>query len=138
MAETRREFLARTALGLLAAAVPASAVAAETAGSQTPQTPGAPPAFGTAPPAGPPISPATLREAEKLVRVEYSDAHVAQAAGNWQQAMAPLYERRTGPRKLELGYNDIPATVWNPEMKPFGQLSNCIPSRGRRRVAHRF
>ncbi len=57
------------------------------------------------------------------MRVDYSEAHLAEAAGNWSQAMAPLYERRTGPRHLELGYDDVPATVWNPEMKPFGQAS---------------
>ncbi len=87
------------------------------------KTAGAPPAFGTAPPAGPPVTPETFRAAEKVVRVEYTDAHLAEVAGNWQQAMAPVYERRTGPRKLELGYDDVPATVWNPEMKPFGQPS---------------
>ena len=94
---------------------------------QTPQTPGAPPAFGTAPPAGPAVTLDTFREAEKLVRVENTEAHLAQAAGNWQQAMAPVYERRTGPRKLALGYEDAPATVWNPEMKPFGQASTGPP-----------
>src|SRR5579875_498610 len=96
---------------------------AKAARRQTPQTPGAPPAFGTAPPAGPPVSVETFRAAEKLVRVDFSEADLAEAAGNWQQAMAPVYERRTGPRKLELGYEDAPATVWNPEMKPLGEAS---------------
>ncbi len=124
MADNRRTFLAKSSLGLVGAAIAGEAKASGR--RQTPQTPGAPPAFGTAPPAGPSVTPETLREAEKLVRVEYSDAHLAEAAGNWQQAMAPLCERRTGPRKLPLGYDDVPATVWNPEMKPFGQ-----PSTGR-------
>ncbi len=126
LADTRRDFLARTALGLVGAAMTAEMKAGAEPPSprrQTPQTPGAPPAFGTAPPAGPAITPETLRGAEKVVRVEYSDVHLAEAAGNWQQAMAPVYERRTGPRKLELAYEDVPATVWNPEMKPFGQAS---------------
>ena len=120
MADTRRDFLAKASTALMGAAMAGDAKAAR---KQTPQTPGAPPAFGTAPPAGPPVTPETFREAEKLVRIENTEAQLAEIAGNWQQAMAPVYERRTGPRKLELGYNDAPATVWNPEMKPFGQPS---------------
>ncbi len=132
MADNRRTFLAKGSLGLVGAALAGEAKAASRQTPQTPspagspagaKTPGAPPAFGTAPPTGPSVTAETLREAEKLVRVEYSDAHLAEAAGNWQQSMAPLYERRTGPRKLPLGYDDVPATVWNPAMKPFGQAS---------------
>ena len=148
MADTRRNFLAKGSLGLLGAAIAGDSALtlaqAPPAGAQTgtqtgapaaPSTPGAPPAFGTAPPAGPAVTPETLREAEKLVRVAYTEPELAEAAGNWQQAMAPLYERRTGPRKLELGYDDAPATVWNPEMKPFGQASTGVvgafqPTRG--------
>ncbi len=59
--------------------------------------PGSPSAFGTAPPVGPVVSPDTFAEAEKLVRVEMTDAERAQAAGNWRNSMAALYERRTGP-----------------------------------------
>ena len=118
MADTRRNFLVKGSLGFAGAALAGPAAHAQV--SATPQTPGAPPAFGTAPPAGPAVTPDTLRAAEKLVRVDYSETHLAEAAGNWSQAMAPLYERRTGPRELELGYDDVPATVWNPEMKPFG------------------
>src|SRR5215475_932560 len=66
MSASRRDFLAQSTLGLLSVAVSAQA--------QTPQaqepTPGAPPAFGTAPPVGPEVSPGTFAEAEKLVRVE--------------------------------------------------------------------
>jgi Asp-tRNA(Asn)/Glu-tRNA(Gln) amidotransferase A subunit family amidase len=36
------------------------------------------------------------------------------AAGNWRSSMAPLYERRTGPRKLSLPQSVAPATRWNP------------------------
>ena len=114
MGKTRREFLAKASAGVVGAAIGSELPAS--AKRQTPQTPGAPPAFGTAPPAGPAVSADTLRQAEKLVRVEYSEAHLLEAAGNWQQAMAPVYERRTGPRKLELGYGDAPATVWNPAL----------------------
>jgi Asp-tRNA(Asn)/Glu-tRNA(Gln) amidotransferase A subunit family amidase len=30
--------------------------------------------------------------------------------------MAAVYERRTGPRKVEIEYGDAPATVWNPHL----------------------
>jgi len=76
-------------------------------------TPGAPPAFGAAAPA---VSAETFVEAEKLVQVGMTPHDLAQAAGNWQQSMAALYERRTGPRKLALGDSDVPASVWYPEM----------------------
>ncbi len=119
MTRTRREFLAKASLGAMGAVLGSEMTGeAKGAGKQTPQTPGAPPAFGTAPPAGPSVSVETFRDAEKLVRVENTEAHLAEAAGNWQQAMAPVYERRTGPRKLELGYDAAPATVWNPQMNP--------------------
>ena len=125
MEETRRSFLAKGTMGIVGVVGIAGATmageSAEATKKQTPQTPGAPPAFGTAPPAGPAVSVETFREAEKLVRVENNEAHLAEAAGNWPQAMAPLYERRTGPRALEPGYDAAPATVWNPEMTPVGQ-----------------
>ena len=38
----------------------------------------------------------------------------AEAAGNWRVSMAPLYERRTGPRKVLLEPTLAPATQWNP------------------------
>lgn len=107
-------------MGFVATAMAGGSAAAATK-KQTPATPGAPPAFGTAPAAGPAVSVETFREAEKLLRVTESEPHLAEAAGNWSQAMAPLYERRTGPRKLEPGSEDVPATVWNPEMTPLGQ-----------------
>jgi len=77
-------------------------------------TPGAPTAFGTAPPVGPEVSPATFAEAEKLVQIEMKAADQAMAASNWRMQMAPLYERRTGPRKLALEPELAPATQWNP------------------------
>jgi len=87
------------------------------AAPQNQQTPGAPPAFGTAPPVGPAVNAGTFAEAEKLVQIEMSEADRAQAAGNWQRAMAPLYERRTGPRKMKLDATMAPATVWNPMLR---------------------
>jgi Asp-tRNA(Asn)/Glu-tRNA(Gln) amidotransferase A subunit family amidase len=41
---------------------------------------------------------------------------LAQAAGNWRSAMAPLYERRVGPHKVALEATLAPATRWNPVM----------------------
>ncbi|HEY2472676.1 MAG TPA: amidase [Terracidiphilus sp.] len=112
MTQTRRDFLATSALGALGAAFPLDAQTP--APSQNQQTPGAPPAFGTAQPVGPEVGAETFGEAEKLVQIEMSAADRAQAAGNWREAMAPLYERRTGPRKMTLEPSLPPATVWNP------------------------
>jgi Asp-tRNA(Asn)/Glu-tRNA(Gln) amidotransferase A subunit family amidase len=120
MSRTRRDFLAKSAAGIAGAVGcgvglhPASAGVSAQSG-QPQQLPAAsPPVFGTAPPVGPPISPAVIAEAEKLVRVELTPAERAQAAGNWPQAMAPIYERRTGPRKVTIGAAVVPATVWDP------------------------
>ncbi len=77
-------------------------------------TPGAPSAFGTAPPVGPEVSSATFAEAEKLMQVEMTAADRATAASNWRMQMAPLYERRTGPKKITLESSLAPASQWNP------------------------
>ncbi len=45
-----------------------------------------------------------------------SAADRATAASNWRMQMAPLYERRTGPRKLTLEDGLAPATQWNPSL----------------------
>ncbi len=110
MSKSRRQFLTRTPLALLGAAFAAYGQ------TQNPSElpPGAPPAFGTAPPVGPEVSPATFAQAEKLVEVELSAEDLALAAGNWRSAMAPLYERRMGPRKVTLEETLAPATRWNP------------------------
>jgi hypothetical protein len=110
MSASRRDFLAQSTLGVLGVAVAAHA---QTPQSQEP-TPGAPPAFGTAPPVGPEVSAATFAEAEKLVQVEMTAADRAEAAENWRMQMAPLYERRTGPKKLAIAEDVAPATLWNP------------------------
>ena len=36
------------------------------------------------------------------------------AAASWQRSMAPLFERRVGPRKVALAPDVAPATRWNP------------------------
>jgi Asp-tRNA(Asn)/Glu-tRNA(Gln) amidotransferase A subunit family amidase len=110
MSKSRREFLTQGSIGLLGAAA-ASAMA-----QQSDQPPGAPTAFGTAPPVGPEVSPETFIQAEKLVDVEMTAPDRAEAASNWRMQMAPLYERRTGPRKVALEADLAPATQWNPSL----------------------
>jgi Asp-tRNA(Asn)/Glu-tRNA(Gln) amidotransferase A subunit family amidase len=110
---SRREFLTYGSLGVLGAAIESRAAQAP-ASQSTDLPPGAPPAFGTAQAVGPEVSAATFSEAEKLVQVELAPAELATAAGNWRMQMAPLYERRTGPRKLALESTLAPATQWNP------------------------
>jgi Asp-tRNA(Asn)/Glu-tRNA(Gln) amidotransferase A subunit family amidase len=118
MPPSRRKFLALGSAGLLSAAIPADSLAANgqpQASAQKPELPpGAPPAFGTAPPVGPEVTAQTFVEAEKLVQVEMTPADRAMAAGNWRTSMAALYERRTGPRKVALEDSLVPATQWNP------------------------
>ncbi|HTW56727.1 MAG TPA: amidase [Terriglobales bacterium] len=109
MAKSRREFLTTTSLGLLAAT-------AFYGQSQEPSTlpPGAPPAFGTGPAVGPEVSVSTFAEAEKLVQFPLRPDERAMAAASWRRALASVYERRTGPRKLALESTLAPATRWNP------------------------
>ena len=120
MARSRREFLAKGSMGLMGAAMVAKVAGGEGVqvpeGPQVPSTPGAPGAFGTSPVTGPEVSVETFVQAEKLVQVEMSGKDLAEAAGNWRQSMAAVYERRVGPRKLAIGYDVAPATVWNPLM----------------------
>ena len=77
-----------------------------------------PPAFGTGPSVGPDVTPATIAEAEKLVQIELTPAERAQAAGNWRVSMAPLYERRTGPRRVALDPTLPLASRWDPRSIP--------------------
>ena len=108
--KTRREFLAETSLGIVGAAVVKPGVP-----QNPPQEPaGMPPAFGTAKPVGPEVSVATFREAEKLAQVELHKRDIEQAANTWRVNLAPLYERRVGPRKLELPDGLAPYSRWNP------------------------
>src|ERR1700753_2592706 len=123
---SRREFLAQSSMGLLGAVMVGEAepaLAEQT--PQTPATPGAPPAFGTAPPVGPEVSAATFVEAEKLMQVTMSPEHREEAAGNWRQSMAAVYERRTGPRKVEIEYGDEPAAGGDPRVPGEGEHVNA-------------
>ena len=110
MSKSRRQFLARTSLGLI------SAAAAGPSRAQKPAElpPGAPPAFGTAPAVGPEVSSSTFAEAEKLMQVELSGTERVIAAGSWRTTMAALYERRTGPRKVALEPALAPWSRWDP------------------------
>ena len=112
MSKSRRQFLTRTSLGLIGAAVAARAQGP----TPTDLPPGAPPAFGTAPAVGPEVSSTTFSEAEKLVQIELTASQRAVAADSWRQTMAALYERRTGPRKVALEAALAPATQWNPAL----------------------
>ena len=120
MENSRRKFLTNTSLGVLAAMTGCHKDTAKT-DNALPATsatapPGAPSAFATSPAAGPEVSAATFAEAEKLVRVELTEAERAEAAGSWRVAMAPLYERRTGPRKVALEETLAPASRWDPRL----------------------
>ncbi|HEY1912827.1 MAG TPA: amidase [Vicinamibacterales bacterium] len=117
---TRRQFLitapltlAGTALACRESSTPSSSQPAPAA-APTPATPGAPPAFNTSAATGPIITPATLSEAEKLVQVTLTAGEREMAAANWRQSMAPLLERRVGPRKVALEPQIAPATRWDP------------------------
>ncbi|MGH8277771.1 MAG: amidase family protein, partial [Steroidobacteraceae bacterium] len=110
MPKSRREFLIETSLTLVAAAVPGQSQ------EQKPDDlpPGAPPAFGTAPAVGPEVSTATFTEAEKLVQIKLTGSERDMAAASWRSNLAPVYERRSGPRKASLEAGLAPATCWNP------------------------
>jgi Asp-tRNA(Asn)/Glu-tRNA(Gln) amidotransferase A subunit family amidase len=107
---SRRRFLTSASLGVVGATIGAY----ESASAQSSAPPGAPSAFATSPPVGPEVSAATFGEAQKLMQVELSHQESVAAAGSWREAMAPLYERRTGPKKLPLEAALAPASRWEP------------------------
>jgi len=111
MSNSRRQFLSCASAAFVTIAVACRKPTRHSA--ETPPA-GAPPAFGTAPDAGPPVSPSTFAEAEKLVQFDLTAAERQMAAGNWRKSMAPLYERRTGPRKVSLPPSLSPASRWGP------------------------
>jgi len=76
---------------------------------------------------GPPVSAATFVEGEKLVQFDLTPDERRQAASNWRKSMAPLYERRTGPRRFSPSASVSPAATWNPVLP--GQESG--PARDR-------
>ena len=112
MSTSRREFLVSSAAVLSAGAAPSLAATPHPATAERP--PGSPPAFGTAPGVGPEVSAATFAQAENLVRVHMTLPERAEAASNWRNSMAPLYERRTGPRRVALEPGLAPYSLCNP------------------------
>ena len=113
---TRRQFLITAPMGMLAATAACrdQASAPTNAPAAGAPAPGAPPTFGTGPVTGPPVSAATFAEAEKLVQVTLRPADRDLAASAWQRSLAPLLERRTGPRTVALDDTVAPAMVWTP------------------------
>jgi Asp-tRNA(Asn)/Glu-tRNA(Gln) amidotransferase A subunit family amidase len=112
---TRRRFLITAPVGVLGAAVACGGEPQGTTASQpTAPPPGAPPTFASAPASGPAVSPSTFAEAEKLAQVTMRAAERDMAAATWPRSMAPLLERRVGPRKIALDPQTAPATRWNP------------------------
>src|SRR3954453_14270226 len=111
MSKSRREFLTNTSLAIVG-----TAVLGQAQGEQKPSElpPGAPPAFGTAPAVGPVVTPNTFVEAEKLVQIEMKEHDRNMAAATWRSNLAPLYERRTGPRKIQLEPGIAPWSRWDP------------------------
>jgi Asp-tRNA(Asn)/Glu-tRNA(Gln) amidotransferase A subunit family amidase len=110
MSNSRRRFLNRLSAAFMAGMAACRKPTQDSATSP----PGAPPAFGTAPEVGPTVSTSTFAEAEKLVQFELSDQDRRTAAGNWRKMMAPLYERRVGPRKFSPSASVAPASRWDP------------------------
>ena len=110
---SRRKFLIQAPIGLLGAVAACRGEQKDVAPPTTPP-PGAPPTFGTAPGAGPAVSPSTFAEAEKLAEVTMTPGERDVAAASWRSAMAPLLERRVGPRKVTLDPSVAPASRWNP------------------------
>jgi Asp-tRNA(Asn)/Glu-tRNA(Gln) amidotransferase A subunit family amidase len=111
---TRRQFLITAPLAVLVTAAGCRKKSTSSTSQTTPLTPGAPPTFGTGAGAGPPVTPATFAEAEKLMQVTMTAAERQQAADSWRTSLAQYFERRTGPRKVAIGATDAPATLWNP------------------------
>jgi Asp-tRNA(Asn)/Glu-tRNA(Gln) amidotransferase A subunit family amidase len=130
MTRSRRIFLLGSAAAVLGST---SVVRAQDAATGIPAPKsgdlpaGSPPAFGTTPAVGPVVSAATFAEAEKLVQVELTDSERNQAAHNWRNSMAALYERRTGPRKVALETSLAPYSLCNPVLPGHG----AVPQRDR-------
>jgi Asp-tRNA(Asn)/Glu-tRNA(Gln) amidotransferase A subunit family amidase len=118
MGTSRRDFLAQASLAFVGTA----AVNALGQNQQSQPTPGAPPAFGTAPPVGPEVSAETFAQAEKLVQVQFTPEELAQCASNWRQSMAAVYERRVGPHKVEIPEPVAPWSRWDPVLPGTQQL----------------
>src|SRR5262249_50079695 len=115
---SRRQFLIETPIGLL------GTIAACRNGQQTTSPaattaeppPGAPGTAGTGPSLGPAASGTAFAEAEKLTQVTLTAQESEQAVASWGKIMAPLLERRVGPRRVALERDMSPASVWDPRI----------------------
>jgi Asp-tRNA(Asn)/Glu-tRNA(Gln) amidotransferase A subunit family amidase len=138
---SRRQFLIQAPVALVGAALACRAdeqkpgVGGTTAATATP---GAPPAFNTAPPVGPEVSPVTFAEAEKLMQVQMTDAQRQMMAKSWRTSMAALLERRTGPRKIALEPSLAPATRWEPAAIAAGASGPTLAGESREVARDRF
>lgn len=115
--KSRRKFVTEASLTLIAATLTPTARGEEvpqSGGTPLPQTPGAPPAFGTSPAVGPQVSAASFAEAEKIAQFPLTAPDRAEVAGNWRQSMAALYERRVGPKKVTIPESVAPYSTWKP------------------------
>ena len=110
MSNSRRQFLSRASAALMAAA---TSCRKPTPDSAAPP-PGAPPAFGTAPDVGPPVSPSTFAEAEKLVQFELSAADRQMAAGNWRKSHGAALRAPHRAAQVLSAVRVAPATRWDP------------------------
>jgi Asp-tRNA(Asn)/Glu-tRNA(Gln) amidotransferase A subunit family amidase len=117
MSKSRRQFLADSSLGVLGMAVTSCSPEQKTSSLPPGAPAGSPPAFATSPPVGPVVSPLTFAEAEKLVRVQLTENERHEAVVSWSSSMAPLYERRTGPRKVGL----------EPALAPWSHCEAALP-----------
>jgi Asp-tRNA(Asn)/Glu-tRNA(Gln) amidotransferase A subunit family amidase len=129
MSPSRRDFLTASSLAILGAAAGSRLNAQNLSGLP----PGAPPAFGAGAEFGPEVTVNTFAEAEKLVQFSMTNPERELAARTWRRTLASVYERRSGPRKLELEATLAPATQWNPllpGLKPAEQRDRFIRSRG--------
>lgn len=113
MSKSRRQFLMSSA-ALLGAGAGSAKSTTKRPASTISQPSISPPAFGTAAGVGPEVTAGTFAEAEKLMRVQMSAADRAQAASNWRDSMAAVYERRTGPRRVDLEAGLAPYSQGNP------------------------
>lgn len=113
---TRRQFLITAQMGALAAAAACRPGAGPAPASSSQPPPGAPPTFGAGPLSGPPVAADTFAEAEKLAQVTLSADEREMAAASWRRSMAPMLERRVGPRTIPLDPEVAPATRWIPAL----------------------
>jgi Asp-tRNA(Asn)/Glu-tRNA(Gln) amidotransferase A subunit family amidase len=138
---SRRNFLIQAPVALLGAVAACRAEDQKAGAGGTTSanpTPGAPPAFNTAPPVGPEVSPATFAEAEKLVQVQMTDAQRQMMTRSWRTSMAALLERRTGPRKIALEPTLAPATRWEPASITVAKGGAVLAGEPRQATADRF